>query len=60
MLIINACLKRIDLVLMNIHDYFNGNIVFKPFLDINPPIKRIFRNKPYNNEGFISSDEEII
>lgn len=35
-------------------------LFFNLFSDINPPIKRIFRNKPYNNEGFISSDDEII
>ncbi|CAD8158651.1 unnamed protein product [Paramecium octaurelia] len=49
-LVFNACIKRTDQVLINLHDYF---------VEIPPPIKRIFRDGPYNQEGFISSDDEV-
>ncbi|CAK77711.1 unnamed protein product (macronuclear) [Paramecium tetraurelia] len=50
LLVFNACIKRTDQVLINLHDYF---------LEISPPIKSIFRDRPYNQEGFISSDDEV-
>ncbi|CAD8070338.1 unnamed protein product [Paramecium sonneborni] len=50
LLIFNACIKRIDQVLINLHDYF---------IEASLPIKCIFRDKPYTQEGFISSDDEV-
>ncbi|CAD8074887.1 unnamed protein product [Paramecium sonneborni] len=50
LLILNACIKRMDQVLINLHDYF---------IKVSPPIKCIFKDGPYNQEGFISSDDEV-
>lgn len=29
------------------------------WIEISPPIKCIFRDGPYNQEGFLSSDDEV-
>ncbi|CAD8153093.1 unnamed protein product [Paramecium pentaurelia] len=50
LLVFNACIKRTDQVLINLHDYF---------IEVSPPIKCIFRDGPYNQEGFINSDDEV-